>query len=107
MDELLKGRLVKIHNQIERLFEIEKRYGELKAHEKVLFAELYLSTQGANVKERECHVYASKDWRDFIKGLTLMQAEKNQAERLLELLNQAYQVCYLEFKLTNETLKKN
>lgn len=107
MDSRLKERLSKIHKQIDALFEMEKLAGELEATEKTLFAQLFLKTDSqSSVEVRKNTVYASKDWRDFTKGLILAQAQRNKERRVLELMERAFQVEYAEFKIEHETLKK-
>lgn len=107
MDKILRDRLTAIHKQISLLFEAEKLSGELEASEKTMYAQLFLATDSTqSIEQRKNIVYASRDWRDFSKGLVLAQAQKNQARRLLELLNAAFQAEYLEHKITHDTIKK-
>ncbi len=90
MDQRVEERLDKIHRQIESLATIEKDSLYLEAHEKVLFSQLYLKSEGKNVEERKARVYSSKDWVNFIKGHTQTKTLYNEAKRRYELKLNAF-----------------
>lgn len=98
MDQRLADKLNSISEQIDVLRPLESAYLELEAHRKVLFAQLFLKTDGKNITERESQVYASADWMNFIAGLTQAETDLNHARRVYELTLKAYDAEHLTLK---------
>lgn len=99
-------RLKKIEEHIDALRIIEHRFLTLQAHEKVLYAKLYLGAQGSNVEERKCRVHSSQDWVDFVDGLAEVESAYLEAKRRMELKFKAMDAEYLEVKTDAQAIIK-
>lgn len=107
IDQLLRDSLVRIYNQIEQLSKTENTHANLSATEKVLFAELFLKTEHTkNLETRKNEVYASKDWRDFAKGLAVAESDRNKERRKYELLLKVFDAEYLSFKIDHSAINR-
>jgi len=106
MDQRLSERLNKIAEQIEVLAKIERAFLYLDAHRKVLFAQIYLKTEGKNTMERESKTYASEDWKSFVQGHSDTQALYNEAKRRYELKLNAYYGELAQYKVEASAIKK-
>lgn len=106
MDSRLRKRLEKVETQIDLLRDVERRFLEFSAHEKVLYSKLYLSMKGANVEERKAKVYSSDDWFNFVNAFSEMEAEYLEAKRRYELKLKAYDAEHLSFKNELPAIKR-
>lgn len=107
MDDRLLERLNKINTQIDELKIIEKQFLHLSAHEKILYARLFLRTKGhGNNEDRKSEVMASQDWIDFAEGLVEAEANYQEARRRYELKLKAYDAEHLTFKNENPAIKR-
>lgn len=107
MDQILHNSLDRWHKQIQTLKEVEENCYQLDASEKPLFAQLFLKTEGANVKERESKVYASNEWTNFSKALSTLKSNLNHERRLLALKQKAYDAEHITYKIENEGVKRS
>lgn len=106
MDKRLHDRLKKIENSIDDLRIKERRFLELSAHEKVLYAMLYLKSSGSNIEERKAKVYASDDWKDFVSGHAEAETEYHESRRRYELRLKAYDAEHLTLKTETPVIKR-
>ena len=105
MDTRLADRLRKIHEQIERLEDVEELYLNLKASERGKFGLLFMKTQGT-VAEREAQVHTDADWIEFSKALVTAEVQFHKAKRMLDLMHKAYDAEHLSCKVENKTIVK-
>jgi hypothetical protein len=106
MDARLDERLISIADQIDELREAERAFLNLEAHRKVLAAQLYLKADGKNVAEKEANVYASQDWRDFMKGHVAAETAYNHERRMYELKLKAYDAEHLTLKTETPVIRR-
>jgi len=106
MDDQLEKKLKNWHSQIEKIRSAEESYLNLEASEKSMFAELYLSSQGKTVIDRESYVYASKTWMDFKNGLVISKSKYNHERRLLDLYIKAFESEYASYKIDAAAIAK-
>ena len=106
MDERLLDRLNKIHEQIDDLKQKEFTYLKLAAHEKILFAKIYLSFENGSVEDRKQKAYMHPDWESFIEGFVHAETDYLEAKRLFELKMKAYDAEHLTLKSEIPTIKR-
>lgn len=98
MDDKLRGRLLKIENQIKTLRNAEEKFLNLDASKKSIYAMLYLNTKGT-VAERDAIVHNSDAWKEFSSGLVQAEVNFNAEKRKLELQMKAFDAEYLTYKV--------
>lgn len=106
MDDRLKAKLEKWHERIEQVKVAETLCLQLEAHEKPLYSQLLLKADGRTVAEREAQAYASHEWQDFANGLAEARGAYNNARRMLELAQAAFQAEYGTFKIEADAIKR-
>lgn len=106
MDKSLKDRGVKISRQIDILKPAHEEYLFFKAHEEVMWAKIYLQSNGKNVAEKEAQTYASQEWQDFLKGKIQSEARYYDELRKYELYKMAWQSEYGSLKYDTDAIKR-
>lgn len=105
MDSRLAERLEKIADQLDALREAEHLFLSLEANRKVMWAELFLQTQGT-VVERESKTFASDGWKDFMRGHVIAESAFNHERRLYEMLLKAYDAEHLTLKTETPVIRR-
>jgi len=105
IDQELKDRLEKWHEQIVVLQKAERDYLSLKANEKIVFGSMFVKVDGS-VKEKESLVYASEEWKTFSNNLVEAEVLYMKARRDLDLKIKTYEAVYLTYKLENDYIKR-
>lgn len=105
MDHRLRERLIKIHEQIDKLGVEEELFLNLKASKDAQFGLLYLNTTGS-VAEREAKVYSSDTWTKFQTSLVMAEVGYNKAKRMLDLQMKAYDAEHLSYKIDNQAINR-
>lgn len=106
MDSKLKEQLDKIDAHIVNLFHIEHEFLLLDGSKKALLATLTLKAEGKSFADRECRALASPDWKDFVTGHALKEAEYQRARRRYELLLKAFDGHYLGYKIEGQAIRR-
>lgn len=106
MDDRLKEKLERWHSRIEQVKVAELVCLQLDASEKPMFSQLLLKAEGRTVAEREAMAYASQEWQDFARGLAEARSAYNNARRMLELAQAAFQAEYGTFKIEADAIKR-
>lgn len=106
MDSRLEERLIKWHDQLKLLKQVEEKYFLLEASEDSFFSEIYLKAEGKTVSEKEAVTHNNPKWIEFKKGLAAAQSQYNHEKRLLELKIKSYESEYLDLKLSGEYIRR-
>ena len=106
MDSRLDAQLRKIDEHIKRLFLVEHQFLELDGNKKSLLAALTIQAEGKSHAEKEAKALASEDWKDFVQGHAMKEAEFNRERRRYELLLKAYDAEHLSFKTETQAIKR-
>lgn len=106
MDQRLSERLQKWFDQIKVVESAERVFRALESQEKPLYAQLFLSSMGKTVTERESVAYVHTDWRDFQSGLVEARAAYNRERSILELKQASFNSEYLSSKMDGEAIMK-
>lgn len=106
IDERLKGQLEKLDEHINNLFRVEHEFLTLDGNKKALLAVLTIKALGKSFSEREALALASPDWKDFVNGHAMKEAEYNRAKRRYELLIKAYDGTYLTYKIEENVIRR-
>lgn len=78
----------------------------LQAHEKVLFAKLYVEQVSGSVEDKKQRVYASEPWINFAKGLAETEANHLEQRRRYELALKAYDAAHLTLKTETPAIRR-
>jgi hypothetical protein len=92
--------------KIQELEGVEAKALTLDAHEKMLYADLFLQAEGKTVAEREAWVYTRKTWKEFKLGHVEATTLSNKAKRELALKQKRFDAEYLKQKIEYELAHK-
>lgn len=106
MDSRLKEQLDKLDEHIKRLFHVEHEFLTLDGNKKAVLAALTIYAQGKSHAERESNALASSDWKNFITGHSLKEAEYNRERRRYELLLKAFDAEYSTMKIESQVIRR-
>lgn len=106
MDSKLRDRLIRISKQIDSLTIAEEAFLNLKVSRDPSFALLYLKTEGS-VRERECEVHRTTEWRAFLQALVTAEVGYQKEKRLLDLQFKALDCEYLSLKIDTQAIQKH
>lgn len=106
MDSRLKDQLEKIDEHIKRLFHVEHEFLTLDGNKKAMLAALTISSSGKSHAEREANALASSDWKNFVSGHSLKEAEYNRERRRYELLLKAFDAEYSTMKIESQVIRR-
>lgn len=102
MDQLLRDALARLEAHSKDLRVSEGLHLQMDASKKPLLAQLTLAETGKSMAEREAKACASKDWRDFYKGMVQAECDYNYQKRRYSILENAF---YAELATYKSELK--
>ncbi len=99
MDDKLRKRLIKIDEQISKLYEAEEKYLTLEAVKEHILAVYVSEAQGPSETAKKTIALARVDFRAFKESLALAEAGFHREKHKLELVLKAFDAAYLSLKL--------
>lgn len=106
MDDLLRQRLNTLSTQNERLKQAEGEYLLKDAGKKSMEGDVFSLMTAGSVKEREMMMYASLEYKDFMKELSQAHAKYNYERRRWDILLNAYYGELAQYKKEMDLIKK-
>lgn len=106
MDSILAKRLNDLNDQNKILEKVEREFLFLEANSKVLFAQLFLKSEGSDSESRKSAVHSSQEWIDFISGFVDMESSRNKEKRRFEILMNAFIAELNTFKREGSLIDK-
>jgi hypothetical protein len=97
MDAILSERLNNLSAQNKALEGVEGRYLLKEAGRKTMESDIYLSSAGGNVAERQAKVHTNPEYRTYMKDLAELQSRFNFEKRKYDILSNAFYselACY-------------
>jgi len=99
MDPKLKKRLLKIDEQIEKLYLAEEKYLTLEAVKEHILAVKVSETDGPSEAAKKTIAMSRADYKTFKESLAHAKAEFHRQEHKYELIIKAFDAAYLSLKL--------
>ena len=106
MDQGLKNRLIKIDEQINRLYEAESKYLSLEAVKEHKLAVITSQSEGASLVAKKTIALATEEFRAFKASLALAEAEFHKEKHKLELTLKAFDAAYLSLKVESPVINR-